>query len=92
MDLPLDPVGNLEILFWVYTSRGGIILEKLKKFNFPHMDQDEGSNPFAARFAARFAQFFCGFLGRIWILFLAERSEASQRVNQPTGAKQPTTS
>ncbi len=48
MDLPLDPVGNLKILFWVDPARGGIILEKLKNPNFPHMAQDGRRNPFAA--------------------------------------------
>ncbi len=51
MDLPLDPVGNLKILFWVDPARGGIILEKLKNPNFPHMAQDGRRNPFAAHFA-----------------------------------------
>ncbi len=37
MEHPLVSVGNLEILFWVDPPRGGVILEKLKNMNFPHM-------------------------------------------------------
>ncbi len=74
--------------------RGGIILEKLKNMNFLHMALDRGQNPFAAPFAAPFAQFFFVFLGGKFEYFFewAERSDASQRVSQPTGAKQPATS
>ena len=44
MGHPLVPVGNLKILFWVDTPppRKGIILEKLKIPNFPHMAHMEG--------------------------------------------------
>ncbi len=77
----MDPVGNLEIFFLGWPPQGGgIILEKLKKFNFPHMDQGEGRNPFAAPFTAPFAQFF--FWGGDLDTFLKRQvSElASQRV------------
>ncbi len=62
--------------------------------NFLHMALDRGQNPFAAPFAAPFAQFFFVFLGGKFEYFFewAERSDASQRVGQPTGAKQPATS
>ncbi len=87
-------MGNLEILFWVDPPRGGTILEKLKTFNFPRMAQGGGRHPFAAPFAAPFAQFFEFFLGGGfgYSFEWAERSEAGQRVSQPTGAKQPPTS
>ncbi len=91
MDLPLDPVGYLKTLFWVDSPQGGIILEKLKNLNFPHMAQDGGRHPFAEPLAQFFEVFFLG--GGFGYFFeWAERSEASQRVSQPTGAKQPATS
>ncbi len=52
--------------FWVVPPRGGIILEKLKKHNFPHVWPRTERDPFAASFAASFEHIF--FL-KIWILF-----------------------
>ncbi len=82
MDLPLDPVGNLEILFWVDPPQGGYNFGKTQKNpNFPIWPRTE-RDPFAAPFAAPFAQFFEFFWGGDLDTFfkLAERSEASQRV------------
>ncbi len=78
MGLPLDPVGDLETLFWVDPPRGGIILEKLKNPNFSLMALAGGRNPCAASFAAPFAHFFKKNLDT----FLIGRAERGQ----PTGA------
>ncbi len=37
--------------FGLTSQSGGIVLEKLKNPDFPHMARDKGWNPFAARFA-----------------------------------------
>ncbi len=66
----MDPVGNLEILFWVVPPRGGIILEKLKKSKLP--PYGPGRSGILLRHLLRhllriFSSFFFG--GGIWILF-----------------------
>ncbi len=87
--------------FFGLTPKGGTILKKLKIAPFwVHF-----AAPFAAPFAQLLENrkggieincIFAAFLWEIWILFnglgAAEESKASQRVSQPTGAKQPTTS
>ncbi len=95
MDLPLDPVGNLEILFWVEPPPprgGGYNFGKTQKNpNFSIWPRTE-RDPFAAPFATPFAQIFWVFFGGGEFRYFFEwdeRSEASQRVCQPTGAKQP---
>ncbi len=90
MDLPLDPVGNLEILFWVDPPRGGIILEKLKKSKLPPYDLRGRAESFCGTFCGAFCAFFWENFG--YFFEWAERSEASQRVSLPTGAKHPATS
>ncbi len=63
MDLPLDPVGNLEILFWVDPPQGGYNFGKTQKNpNFPIWPRTE-RDPFAAPFAAPFAHFLIFFWG-----------------------------
>ncbi len=76
------------------TPRGSIILEKLKNLNSPYMAQDEAGS-FCGIFCGTFCAFFGGFFfggGFRYFFEWSERSEASQRVSQSTGAKQPATS
>ncbi len=75
--------------FGLTPPRGGIILEKLKKIQTS--PYGPGRSGILLRHLLR--NFWGGFGGEIWLLFeWAERSEACQRVSQPTGAKQPVTS
>ncbi len=57
MVLPLDPVGNIEILLWVNPPDGGNFFDKQKNPNFPH-GQDRGRNPFVTPYMVPFAQFW----------------------------------
>ncbi len=73
--------------------RGGIILEKLKNPNFPKWPR-AGSGIRLRHLLQHLLRNIMNFFFQIWIVFNgpAERSEATQRVSQPTGAKQPATS
>ena len=80
---PLVSVGNLKILFWVDPPEGGIILEKLKNPNFPHMAQGGILLRHLLRHLLRkFLNIV--FFFEIWILLNgpAKRSEVSQRAIQ----------